>query len=93
MLSVSLNFPFNPSNFEEYNNGLPSYQQPVFIRVIETVAMTETMKYIKKDLKKSAYDIHQIADPIYIKIPKIGYTRLTEQMYQELLLANYLHKL
>ncbi|KAF1743163.1 hypothetical protein MXB_2160, partial [Myxobolus squamalis] len=32
MLSVSLNFPFNPSNFEEYNNGLPSYQQPVFIR-------------------------------------------------------------
>ncbi|KAF0987176.1 hypothetical protein HZS_7679 [Henneguya salminicola] len=85
MLSISLRDSFEPTHFNEYVRKLPTYQRPVFIRIVKNLSVTETMKYIKNDLKKEGFDIHKTTDCIYIYHPDTGYSQLTEKSYQNIL--------
>jgi citronellyl-CoA synthetase len=50
-------------------NSLPVYARPVFIRVQPDIDVTGTFKMVKGDLKKQAYDLEQVQDPLYVLKP------------------------
>lgn len=49
--------------------NLPVYARPVFIRVQPDLEVTGTFKMMKGDLKKEAYDLSKISDPVYVMKP------------------------
>ena len=56
--------------FTEYvSRELPSYARPVFLRVQRDIEVTGTLKMVKGDLKREAYDIEAVDDPIYVLAP------------------------
>ena len=62
---------------------LPSYAQPVFVRIIEELETTGTFKLKKNDLREEAYHLDKVkGDKIYIKKPgKNIYSLLDEDYY------------
>ncbi len=48
---------------------LPVYARPIFIRIQPEPETTGTLKYRKVDLVKQGYDISQIDDPVYVRLP------------------------
>jgi solute carrier family 27 fatty acid transporter 1/4 len=69
------------SNLEE---SLPSYAQPVFIRVIERCDITETFKIKKTVLQKEGFDPFRINDKLYFRSGK-EYVPLTSEIYHDIL--------
>lgn len=65
--------------FSEYvNQNLPLYARPVFLRVQTDIEVTGTFKMMKGELRKQAYDLESIEDPIYLMKPHSDrYERLT----------------
>ena len=63
---------------------LPSYAQPVFIRIIEELETTGTFKLKKNDLRDEAYHLDKVkGDQIYIKKPGQSiYVELDQDYYQ-----------
>ena len=51
------------------NEQLPSYARPVFLRILSEIDTTGTFKMVKGDLRKEAYDLEQVSDPIYVMKP------------------------
>ena len=64
--------------FAAYVNAeLPSYAVPLFLRIQPDIDVTGTFKMVKGDLRKQAYDIEQIEDPVYVRRNgETGYTPL-----------------
>ena len=62
---------------------LPSYAQPVFVRIIEELETTGTFKLKKNDLREEAYHLDKVKDDkVYIKKPGENiYTLLDENYY------------
>ena len=62
---------------------LPSYAQPVFIRIIEELETTGTFKLKKNDLREEAYHLDKVkGDKVYIKKPGENiYSLLDEDYY------------
>ena len=61
------------------NEQLPAYARPVFLRVQRDIEVTGTFKMVKGDLRKQAYDIRQIDEPVFVMLPGTGsYTPLDE---------------
>ena len=57
--------------FGEYvMSNLSHFARPVFVRVQSEMNITGTMKLIKTDLRKEAYDLAQVSDPIYVLKPR-----------------------
>lgn len=52
------------------NEQLPSYARPVFVRVQPELDTTGTFKMVKGDLRKQAYDLKQVKDPLYVMKPR-----------------------
>lgn len=48
---------------------LPVYARPVFVRVQPDLDVTGTFKMMKGDLKKQAYDLEQVEDPLFVLKP------------------------
>ena len=62
---------FDPAAFAEYvARELPPFARPVFVRVLQEMDVTGTFKMVKGDLRKEAYDINVISDPVYVLKPK-----------------------
>lgn len=60
----------DPAAFSSYvNDNLPPYARPVFIRVQPDLEVTGTFKMLKGELKKQAYDLDQVEDPIFVMKP------------------------
>jgi citronellyl-CoA synthetase len=58
------------SSFSSHvTENLPVYARPVFIRVQPDIDVTGTFKMMKGDLKKQAYDLEQVEDPIFVMKP------------------------
>jgi len=58
-------------NFSEYVRGhLPAYARPVFLRIQRELDTTGTFKLVKGDLRKQAYDLEQVQDPIFVLKPR-----------------------
>ena len=51
---------------------LPAYARPVFVRVQPDIDVTGTFKMVKGDLRKQAYDLDQITDPLFVMKPGEG---------------------
>ena len=62
---------------------LPSYAQPVFVRIIEELETTGTFKLKKNDLREEAYHLDKVkGDKVYIKKPSEKlYSLLDEDYY------------
>ena len=62
---------------------LPSYAQPVFVRIIEELETTGTFKLKKNDLREEAYHLDKVkGDKVYIKKPGENiYSLLDEEYY------------
>ena len=54
---------------EHINSALPSYARPVFLRIQPEIDTTGTFKMVKGDLRKQAYDLKQVEDPLYVLKP------------------------
>lgn len=63
---------------------LPSYAQPLFLRISETLETTETFKQKKNDLAREGFDPAVISDPLYFRDPRSGeYRRLDRSVVAE----------
>lgn len=51
------------------NAELPSYARPVFIRLQNDFDLTGTFKLVKGNLKKEAYELDAVSDPLYVMKP------------------------
>lgn len=61
---------FDIAGFGKFvNENLPAYARPVFVRVQRDIDVTGTFKMVKGDLRKQAYDLEQVSDPIYVMKP------------------------
>ena len=62
---------------------LPSYAQPVFVRIIEELETTGTFKLKKNDLREEAYHLDKVkGDKVFIKKPgENKYSLLDEDYY------------
>ncbi|WP_281646230.1 long-chain-acyl-CoA synthetase [Parendozoicomonas sp. Alg238-R29] len=66
-------------------NELPGYAIPLFLRIREQQQITSTFKAQKGDLKKEAYDIEAINEPVLALLPEDNrYQPLTGDMYQQI---------
>jgi fatty-acyl-CoA synthase len=57
---------------------LPAYARPVFLRIVRSLAITETFKQKKQDLARGGFD--PIADPLYVDLGE-GYVPLDAALY------------
>ena len=51
------------------NRELPSYARPIFVRQQSDIDVTGTFKMVKGDLRREAYDITAIDDPVFVMKP------------------------
>lgn len=64
---------------------LPSYAVPIFLRIQPNIDVTGTFKMVKGDLRKQAYNLAEIDDPVYVmKSGEKTYVELDEA-YVELI--------
>ena len=64
---------------------LPPYARPVFLRVQQDLDVTGTFKLVKGDLRKQAYDLTQVQDPLFVLLPgESQYQRLTEEIVSKI---------
>ena len=76
---------FEWDNFSKFvSESLPSYAQPVFIRIIEELETTGTFKLKKNDLREEAYHLDKVnEDKIFIKKPGESlYILLDDEYYK-----------
>ena len=76
---------FEWNNFSKFvSENLPSYAQPVFIRIIEELETTGTFKLKKNDLREEAYHLDKVnEDKIFIKKPGESlYILLDDEYYK-----------
>ena len=67
------------------SENLPKYAVPVFVRVQQDIDVTGTFKMVKGDLRKQAYEIDQIEDPVFVmRNGDSSYTELDAEYLQVL---------
>jgi citronellyl-CoA synthetase len=84
---VALNLECDINDFDvagftrHVTDSLPVYARPVFVRVQPDLDVTGTFKMVKGDLRKEAYDLSQVSDPIYVMKPKSDRYELLDAQY------------
>ena len=76
---------FNWDDFSSFvSNKLPTYAQPIFVRIIEELETTGTFKLKKNDLREEAYHLDKVkGNQIFIKKPgQNSYTPLDRDYYE-----------
>jgi acyl-CoA synthetase (AMP-forming)/AMP-acid ligase II len=71
---VAFNCNLNEFKWDKFSDfvseRLPSYAQPVFVRIIEELETTGTFKLKKNDLREEAYHLDKVkGDQIFVKKP------------------------
>jgi len=65
---------FDLAEFSDFvARTLPSYARPIFLRIHPEMEVTGTFKLMKGDLRREAYDLALLKDPVYVMKP--GQTR------------------
>jgi citronellyl-CoA synthetase len=68
-----------------FQQALPSYAVPKFMRLNTEFACTPTHKIKKVDLKKEGFDPGVVVDAVYVLLPGVAtYTPLTAEIYAEI---------
>jgi fatty-acyl-CoA synthase len=60
---------------------LPSYAQPLFLRLLEEMDKTDTFKFTKNRLIREGYNPESTGDIIYLNHRKLGFVQLSTQLY------------
>jgi fatty-acyl-CoA synthase len=64
---------------------LPSYAQPMFVRVVPAIELTGTFRQRKQELAGAGFDPASIADPLYFREPGTGeYVRLDSALHERI---------
>ncbi|HEY3949781.1 long-chain-acyl-CoA synthetase [Phenylobacterium sp.] len=63
---------------------LPSYAQPLFVRVLPALDTTGTFKTRKLDLIADGYDPAKIKGPLFFKDAKRGYVKITKSVFERI---------
>lgn len=72
------------SRFSQYVvDNLPRYAQPVFVRLLPKMDTTGTFKLVKTDLRKEAYDLSVVSDPVYVLKPGAKEYELLDRDFAE----------
>jgi fatty-acyl-CoA synthase len=64
---------------------LPTYAQPLFVRILPSLDTTGTFKVRKMDLVADGYDPGLIKGPLYFRDARRGYVKLTKGVHEKLL--------
>ena len=79
---------FDAQAFSFYaHRELPSFACPVFVRIEKEQDTTGTFKLVKGQLKKEAFHLDQIDQPVYIKKPNSNDYELLDQAFYAQILA------
>ena len=79
---------FDAQAFSFYaHRELPSFACPVFVRIEKEQDTTGTFKLVKGQLKKEAFHLDQIDQPVYIKKPNSNEYELLDQAFYAQILA------
>lgn len=73
---------FDPEDFWRLVSELPPYAQPRFVRVMDELAKTGTLKIQKTALRKDGVDPTALADQIYVRT-NAGYEMLTPERWAD----------
>jgi citronellyl-CoA synthetase len=86
-LSLKAGRVFDVEEFSAYvRQHLPSFAQPVFVRIQSEASTTGTFKLVKAELRKQAYHLPEVSEDIYVMPPRgDAYQRLDEAYYQTIL--------
>jgi fatty-acyl-CoA synthase len=72
---------FDPVAFRAHMAAcLPAYARPVFLRIVDSLAITETFKQKKQLLAQDGFDPAATPDPLYADCGE-GYVRLNAALY------------
>jgi fatty-acyl-CoA synthase len=66
---------------EHVKRELPTYAQPLFVRMLPAIDTTGTFKVRKMDLVADGYDPAKIKGPLYFHDPKRGYVKVTKSVF------------
>ncbi len=81
MAALEVGAGFDPAGLREHcARLLPGYARPVFLRLVKSLAVTETFKQKTHALASQGFDPRLIADPLYADLGD-GYVRLDAQAY------------
>ena len=65
---------------------LPDYARPLFLRIVDDLAATETFKQKKQDLVAEGFDPGRISDPLYFNNPSSEtYVRLDAALFEAII--------
>jgi citronellyl-CoA synthetase len=87
--SSNKNFDFSRF-YSMLQETLPEYAIPKFIRLTPELVTTATLKIQKGNLKKEAFDLDEVQDPLYVLLPNSsGYEPMTREIYKGILSLKY----
>ena len=67
---------------EELKEHLPVYARPIFLRIVDSVAVTGTFKLQKNKLREEGYDINAVKDEVlYFDVKAGKYLELDDEKY------------
>ncbi len=85
---VAFNCELDEFNWDDFSSfvvdKLPSYAQPIFVRIIEELETTGTFKLKKNDLREEAYHLDKVnGNQVFIKKPgQNNYVPLDREYYE-----------
>ncbi|WP_374470414.1 long-chain-acyl-CoA synthetase [Phenylobacterium sp.] len=69
---------------EHVARELPSYAQPLFLRILPELTTTGTFKLRKVDLVTDGFDPARIKGPLFFHDPRKGYVKITKGVFDKL---------
>jgi hypothetical protein len=73
-----------------FQEALPVYAMPKFIRFKTEFDSTATYKIKKQEAKQEEFDPEKISDPLYVLLPGTAeYTPMTKELYEEIMNNQY----
>ncbi len=71
--------------YAHVESSLPTYAQPLFIRMQRQIETTGTFKYRKVDLVSDGFDPAKVKDPLYFRNPlKKAWTKMTKATFDKI---------
>ena len=86
MAALSTNREINLENlYQSLSSSLPSYAQPLFLRIKKEIEITGTFKHRKVELVKDGYNPEEIKEPMYFCDHKAQtYLPLDQELYNKI---------
>jgi fatty-acyl-CoA synthase len=85
MVALVLDGAFDAKAFGEHvARELPTYAQPLFVRVLPAMDTTGTFKVRKMDLVADGYDPAKIKGPLFFHDSRRGYIKLTKAVFDRI---------